>query len=128
MQVPRKVYLWALYRKQWVNIEELPTYFSGHAPVGNNVGAGLSFISDKVGPVTEQNVFGDFSYTFKIKWDQSTCLGISWRVVSSSWFKRHSISSCQILQKEFWEDINDALNLDWCVLLYRKLCSFSIRI
>jgi hypothetical protein len=28
--------------------------------------AGLSFISDKVGPVTEQNVFGDFSYTLQL--------------------------------------------------------------
>jgi hypothetical protein len=46
------------------NIEDAPLlfYFSGHAPVGDNVGVGLSFISDKIGPVTEQNVFGDFSY------------------------------------------------------------------
>jgi hypothetical protein len=36
---------WTLYRKQWVNIEELPFTFPGHC--GNNVEVGLSFISDK---------------------------------------------------------------------------------
>ncbi|MQP63528.1 type IX secretion system membrane protein PorP/SprF, partial [Flavobacterium sp. LMO6] len=47
-----------LYRKQWVEIEDAPTTgtFFGHAPVGKNVGLGLSFISDKIGPVEENNV------------------------------------------------------------------------
>jgi hypothetical protein len=45
MQVPRKVSFETLYRKQWVNIEELPFTFPGHC--GNNVEVGLSFISDK---------------------------------------------------------------------------------
>jgi hypothetical protein len=49
------------------NIEELPLLLLFWTCSRYNVGAGLSFISDKVGPVTEQNVFGDFSYTLKIK-------------------------------------------------------------
>lgn len=57
-----------LYRKQWVEIEDAPTTgtFFGHAAVGKNVGLGLSFISDKIGPVDENNVYGDFSYTLQM--------------------------------------------------------------
>jgi type IX secretion system PorP/SprF family membrane protein len=68
----------ALYRKQWVNIEDAPSTFtfSGHAPAGDNVGIGLSFISDKIGPVTEQNVYGDFSYTLKIDEVHKLALGV----------------------------------------------------
>lgn len=47
-----------LYRKQWVNLDGAPSTFtfSGHAPVGKNVGMGLSVISDEIGPVKENNV------------------------------------------------------------------------
>lgn len=57
-----------LYRKQWVEIEDAPTTgtFFGHSPVGKNVGLGLSVISDKIGPVQENNVYGDFSYTLNL--------------------------------------------------------------
>ena len=67
-----------LYRKQWVNIEDAPTTFtfSGHTPAGKNVGLGLSFISDKIGPVTEQNVYGDFSYTLKLDDTQRLAFGL----------------------------------------------------
>jgi hypothetical protein len=37
MQVPKKVSLGALYRKQWVNIEDAPTSYFSYAPVGDNV-------------------------------------------------------------------------------------------
>jgi type IX secretion system PorP/SprF family membrane protein len=52
-----------LYRKQWVDVEGAPATFSlaGSMPAGKNVGVGLSIISDKIGPVEENNVFGDFS-------------------------------------------------------------------
>ncbi|PWA03923.1 PorP/SprF family type IX secretion system membrane protein [Flavobacterium psychrotolerans] len=70
--------LGVLYRKQWVNIEDAPTTFtfSGHSPVGKNVGLGLSVISDKIGPVTEQNVYGDFSYTLKFNDTHKLALGL----------------------------------------------------
>jgi hypothetical protein len=47
-----------LYRKQWLDIEDAPTTFSlsGSAPVGKNVGIGLSIISDRIGPVDENNI------------------------------------------------------------------------
>ncbi|MBC5841600.1 type IX secretion system membrane protein PorP/SprF [Flavobacterium sp. F-380] len=67
-----------LYRKQWANIEGAPSSFSfsGHGAVGNNVGVGLSFLSDKIGPVSEQNVYGDFSYTLKLGENQTLALGL----------------------------------------------------
>jgi type IX secretion system PorP/SprF family membrane protein len=57
-----------LYRKQWIEIEDAPTTFSlsGSSPIGKNVGLGLSVISDRIGPVLENNVYGDFSYTLNL--------------------------------------------------------------
>src|SRR3970282_958540 len=105
----------ALYRKQWANIEDAPTSFtfSGHAPVGNNVGLGLSFISDKIGPVTEQNVFGDFSYTLRLSETSKLALGIKAGVSFHQVGLRDIQSSLPDPSEGiFGEDINDAsLNL-----------------
>lgn len=67
-----------LYRKQWVDIEDAPTTgtFTGHAPVGKNVGLGLSFITDKLGPVEENNLYADFSYTLKLGGEHRLAFGI----------------------------------------------------
>ena len=67
-----------LYRKQWVDIEDSPTTmtFSGHSPAGKNVGLGLSVINDKIGPVEETNVYGDFSYTLNLGGEHRLALGI----------------------------------------------------
>lgn len=67
-----------LYRKQWVDIEDSPTTFTatGHSPVGKNVGLGLSFISDKIGPVSENNITSDFSYTLNLGGEHKLALGI----------------------------------------------------
>lgn len=67
-----------LYRKQWVNMDGAPSTFtlSGHSPVGNKVGMGLSVISDKVGPVNENNIYGDFSYTLDLGGEHKLAMGI----------------------------------------------------
>lgn len=67
-----------LYRKQWVDIEDAPTTgtFFGHAPVGSNVGLGLSVISDKIGPVEENNIYADFSYTLKLGGEHKLAFGV----------------------------------------------------
>jgi type IX secretion system PorP/SprF family membrane protein len=67
-----------LYRKQWIEIEDAPTTFSlsGSAPVGKNVGVGLSVISDKIGPVEETNTYGDFSYTLNLGGEHRLAMGI----------------------------------------------------
>jgi type IX secretion system PorP/SprF family membrane protein len=104
-----------LYRKQWVNIEDAPTSFtfSGHTPTTNNVGLGLSFISDKIGPVTEQNVYGDFSYTLKLNDTHRLALGLKAGVS----FHKVGLRDIQSTLPDpsegiFGEDINDAsLNL-----------------
>jgi len=67
-----------LYRKQWVEIEDAPstgTFFL-HSPVGKNVGMGLSVISDKIGPVEENNVYGDFSYTLNLGGEHRIAFGL----------------------------------------------------
>ncbi len=67
-----------LFRKQWVEIEDAPTTFTatGHSPIGRNVGLGLSVISDRIGPVEENNIYGDFSYTLKLGGEHRLALGL----------------------------------------------------
>ncbi|MFV7235074.1 MULTISPECIES: PorP/SprF family type IX secretion system membrane protein [Flavobacterium] len=100
-----------LYRKQWVNIQDAPTSFtfSGHTPTGNNVGLGLSFISDKIGPVTEQNVYGDFSYTLKLNDTHRLALGLKAGVSFHKVGLRDIQSSLPDPSEGiFGEDINDS--------------------
>ncbi len=107
--------LGSLYRKQWVNMEGAPTTFtlSGHAPAGKNVGLGLSFISDKVGPVTEQNVYGDFSYTLKLNDSHRLAFGLK----AGASFHKVGLRDIQSTLPDpsegiFGEDISDvSLNL-----------------
>ena len=67
-----------LYRKQWVEIEDAPTTgtFFIHSPVGRNVGLGLSIISDKIGPVEENNFYADFSYTLNLGGEHKLAFGM----------------------------------------------------
>ncbi len=67
-----------LYRKQWINIDGAPSTFtlSGHSPIGNNVGAGLSIISDQHGPVNENNIYGDVSYTLNLGGEHRLAFGL----------------------------------------------------
>ncbi len=67
-----------LYRTQWEGLDGAPktgTFF-GHAPVGKNVGLGLSVISDEIGPVKETNVYADFSYTVTLVGAHKLALGL----------------------------------------------------
>lgn len=67
-----------LYRKQWMNIEDAPTSFTfyGEGATSKNVGLGLSIISDKIGPVTEQNIYGDFAYRIKLGENHNLSFGL----------------------------------------------------
>jgi type IX secretion system PorP/SprF family membrane protein len=67
-----------LYRQQWVGIEDAPTTgtFFMHSPVGRNVGLGLSIISDKIGPVEENNFYADFSYTLNLGGEHKLAFGL----------------------------------------------------
>lgn len=65
-------------RSQWVGIDGAPQTltFGMNSPVGKNVGLGLSIISDKIGPVSEQNLYGDFSYTLQVSDYGKLALGL----------------------------------------------------
>ena len=54
-----------LGRTQRVGVEGAPQTLtlSIHSPIGNQVGLGFSIIHDEIGPVKEDNVYVDFSYT-----------------------------------------------------------------
>ena len=67
-----------LHREQWIELEDAPvtSTFFGHSPVGKNVGMGLSFISDKIGPVEENNIYADFSYTLNLGGEHKLAFGI----------------------------------------------------
>ena len=67
-----------LYRTQWAGIDggpETSTFF-GHAPVSDNLGLGLSAISDQIGPVKETNLYADISYTLELGRDSRLAFGI----------------------------------------------------
>lgn len=68
----------ALGRIQWVSIEGAPkTITLGvNAPVAKNLGIGLSAISDKLGPVNEQNIYADFSYTLRTSEEGHLAFGL----------------------------------------------------
>ncbi len=67
-----------LGRYQWVGIEGAPKTFTlgVHSPVGNNVGLGLSVVTDKLGPVNTNNLFGDFSYTIHVGEKANLAFGV----------------------------------------------------
>jgi type IX secretion system PorP/SprF family membrane protein len=67
-----------LYRQQWVGLEGAPktATFSIDSPVAKNVGLGFSAISDKIGPVEETNVYGDFSYTLNLGGQSKLAFGL----------------------------------------------------
>lgn len=54
-----------LGRSQWVGVDGAPqtVTLSIHSPIGKAVGLGFSVIHDEIGPVKEDDVYADFSYT-----------------------------------------------------------------
>ncbi len=67
-----------IYRTQWSGIDGAPktgTFF-GHLPVGEQIGLGLSIISDEVGPVKETNIYADFAYTLQLGGEHKLAFGI----------------------------------------------------
>lgn len=68
----------ALYRKQWSGLDGAPETFtfSAHSPFGDKVGLGLSAIKDELGPISETNVYVDFSYTLQLSESFKLALGV----------------------------------------------------
>ena len=70
--------LTALYRKQWSGFEGAPETitFSGHSPINDKMGLGLSVIKDENGPISETNAYIDYSYTLQVSDALKLALGI----------------------------------------------------
>ena len=68
-----------LVRSQWTGIDGAPrtqTLFI-HSPLANmNAGVGLSIINDKVGPINQTMIFGDYSYTIKVNEKSKLAFGL----------------------------------------------------
>jgi len=68
-----------LHRSQWVGIEGAPTTqtFFLHAPVFNEkIGLGLSAVNDRIGPINQTFIYGDFAYHLKINKHWKLGMGI----------------------------------------------------
>ena len=68
-----------LYRSQWVGVQGAPktaTFFA-HAPVGERVELGISFVNDQIGDVVnENNIYADFAYVLPVGLQSKLSLGI----------------------------------------------------
>lgn len=67
-----------LGRTQWVGVDGAPqtATMSINGPVGKNVGLGFSIIHDEIGPVKEDNLYADFSYTLNLSEEDKFAFGI----------------------------------------------------
>ncbi|WP_370390200.1 type IX secretion system membrane protein PorP/SprF [uncultured Winogradskyella sp.] len=96
-----------LYRNQWSKIDGAPetgTFF-GHAPVGNNLGLGLSVIADQLGPVRETNTYVDVSYTLKLGGEHRLAFGVK----AGATFHDIGLASIDLIDPgdPFFQDINE---------------------
>lgn len=60
----------ALHREQWVGFDGRPrsTTLSVHSPLSYEaIGLGITAVNDRVGPMNQTMIYGDFSYTLRFK-------------------------------------------------------------
>ena len=98
----------ALYRNQWAGFDDAPVTFtfSAHSPISDKIGLGLSAIKDELGPVSETNVFADFSYTIEVGASMKLALGLK------AGFTFHSVGLVDLSLQDpgdpfFSQDINN---------------------
>lgn len=67
-----------LGRTQWMGVSGAPETLtlSMHSPLGNRTGIGFSVIHDEIGPVKENTIYGDFSYTINVSEQARLAFGI----------------------------------------------------
>lgn len=70
--------IFMLNRSQWAGLEGAPktTNLSVHGKVRKNVGLGISFYNDKIGPSIENNIAVDFSYTIPVSDNYKLSFGL----------------------------------------------------
>ncbi|WP_343748824.1 type IX secretion system membrane protein PorP/SprF [Fluviicola sp.] len=70
----------ALGRFQWVGFKGAPTTqtFTVHTPIAKkNIGLGMSFMNDKIGPTNNTSVNVDFAYRLKLSTKARLCFGVN---------------------------------------------------
>lgn len=70
----------ALHRSQWVDFKGAPVTqtLTMHTPLKNrHVGIGLSVLNDKIGPINNTAIAGDFAYILKLDDKSKLALGLS---------------------------------------------------
>lgn len=71
--------IFGLHRNQWVGLDGAPktNVVSFNAPLNDTrLGIGLSVINDKLGPMVENNIAADISYTIDINYDYKLSFGL----------------------------------------------------
>jgi len=71
--------IFALHRAQWVGFDGAPVTntFSIHTPIKDtHLGLGLSIVNDRIGPLTENNIAADFSYTIPMSDNYKLSFGL----------------------------------------------------
>jgi type IX secretion system PorP/SprF family membrane protein len=69
----------SIHREQWVGFEGRPrsTTLSIHSPLKyRSIGVGLTMVADEVGPVKQNMIYGDFSYTLQFKKKRKLVFGL----------------------------------------------------
>lgn len=72
------VNIFGLYRAQWVGLDGAPqtANFSVNSPIGKNLGLGVSFVNDRIGPQDENNIAVDFSYSVPLSENYKLSFGV----------------------------------------------------
>lgn len=71
--------IFGLHRTQWVGLDGAPVTnnFSLHTPLKNsNMGLGLSFVNDRIGPSDENTISVDFAYRIPMSENSTLSLGL----------------------------------------------------
>jgi type IX secretion system PorP/SprF family membrane protein len=71
--------IFGLHRTQWVGLDGAPVTnaFSINSPIENtNLGVGLSFVNDRIGPTVENTISTDVSYTIPVSETYKLSFGI----------------------------------------------------
>lgn len=86
-----------LHRSQWIGLEGAPTSqtLTLNTPLRNRkMGVGLSVVNDKIGPLNQTFIYGDYSYTVKLTQKVKLAFGLK---AGINWFQP-KISSLNTIQ------------------------------
>lgn len=71
--------VFGLHRTQWVGLDGAPTTnaFSLNTPINNsNLGIGLTFVNDRIGPTSDNTISADISYTVSMNESYKLSFGV----------------------------------------------------